>query len=106
MNATEWLADLEAKADAATPGPWKRKNHANTDIVSISTKFFVLRDGIIDNCNADFIAAANPDTVKKLVMMIEHLAYLACDTDKGNDDKQAEQNIQWAFEESDPRRYA
>lgn len=23
MNETEWLADLEAKADAATPGPWE-----------------------------------------------------------------------------------
>lgn len=124
MNATEWLADLEAKADAATRGPWEDfSNHPDHIAGSVCkgergikhiclASFYESTDErqtiTHKEClaNASFIAAANPETVKKLVMMIEHLAYLACDTDKGNDDKQAEQNIQWAFEESDPRRYA
>lgn len=76
MNAIEWLSDLEKKADDATPGPWKRIIPQGTDIASTSTRFFVIMEGIIDEPNVDFIAAANPETVKRLVEMVKIAACL------------------------------
>lgn len=74
------LDDLEAKARAATPGPWKaercnddqlileegdstgwRKKHPFAYIASIGGW------GYVDHKNGEFIAAANPQTILELI---------------------------------------
>ncbi len=77
MTAEQWLADLEAKAKAATPGPWKIG--ACLDMGTVRQ-----RDGsILADCrlttddgihNAAFISSANPATVLRLVGMVRWLA--------------------------------
>ena len=80
MNETEWLADLEAKADAATPGPWEDfSNHPDHIAGSVCkgergikhiclASFYESTDErqtiTHKEClaNASFIAAANPET--------------------------------------------
>ena len=97
MNATEWLADLEAKADAATPGPWEDfSNHPDHIAGSVCkgergikhiclASFYESTDErqtiTHKEClaNASFIAAANPETVKKLVEMIRELTEAVAD---------------------------
>jgi len=106
MNATEWLNELEKKADVATPGPWKvvtGNNPEDACAVCAETPMFIPFSGRNGKSNASFIASANPETVKRLVLMIEHLAMLGVDGDKGDEDKQYNQNLQWAFEEADPK---
>lgn len=82
-NAEQWLADLEARAKAATPGPWKIG--ACLDMGTVRQ-----RDGsILADCrlttddgihNAAFISSANPATVLRLVAMVRWLAE-GCDCD-------------------------
>ncbi len=77
MTAEQWLADLEARAKAATPGPWEIG-------VCLDMGTVRQRDGsILADCrlttddgihNAAFIAAANPATVLRLVGMVRWLA--------------------------------
>ena len=77
MTAEQWLADLEAKAKAATPGPWEIG-------VCLDRGMIRQRDGSIlaycrlttddDNHNAAFISSANPATVLRLVAMVRWLA--------------------------------
>ena len=77
MTADEWLADLEDKAMAATPEPWKIG--ACLDMGTVRQ-----RDGsILADCrlttddgihNAAFISSANPATVLRLVAMVRWLA--------------------------------
>ena len=95
MDAIEWLNDLEAKADAATPGTWKQKETEQCGLFPLvlseknGIKYNVARTGVIypfseEQCYLDaaFIAAANPETVKRLVMMINALAVgCECDAD-------------------------
>lgn len=114
MNETEWLADLEAKADAATPGPWviEQRDHL-LGSVNCGDKHIAFAS--YNNCpdkerrvtntkeNAAFIASANPETIKRLVRMIEYLASLGVDADKGNEDEQYQQNLQWAYNETEPK---
>lgn len=76
MTAEQWLADLEDKAMAATPGPWKIG--ACLDMGTVRQ-----RDGsILADCrlttddgihNAAFISSANPATVLRLVAMLRIL---------------------------------
>lgn len=76
MTAEQWLADLEAKAKAATPGPWKIG--ACLDMGTVRQ-----RDGsILADCrlttddgihNAAFISSANPAAVLRLVNMVRWL---------------------------------
>ncbi|MCD7983389.1 MAG: ead/Ea22-like family protein [Desulfovibrio sp.] len=75
MDAEQWLADLEAKAKAATPGPWLFENQGCTgpilgygdDVVYCACRILKPRD-------AEYIAAANPATVLRLVGMVRWLA--------------------------------
>lgn len=75
MTAEQWLADLEAKAKAATPGPWLFENQGCTgpilgygdDVVYCACRILKPRD-------AEYIAAANPATVLRLVGMVRWLA--------------------------------
>ena len=74
MTAEQWLADLEAKAKAATPGPWVMDGVY--PIYSIGRGG--LKDKTIGNAqrqwDGDFISAANPATVLRLVGMVRWLA--------------------------------
>lgn len=77
MTAEQWLADLEVKAKAATPGPWEIG-------VCLDRGMIRQRDGSIlaycrlttddDIHNAAFISSANPATVLRLVGMVRWLA--------------------------------
>lgn len=93
----EFLADLEAKADAATSGPWTHddgnifskplssaRHAAIADAIKNSTAFEQddWEDGFIAKCDQDlanfeadseFIAAANPTTIKALVAEVRRL---------------------------------
>lgn len=89
-DAEQFLADLEAKAKAATPGPWKKgiairrgygvtailDNDGNT-IADMEHSHFTENE---EEYNAAFIAAANPAAVLRLVGMVRHLA-VGCDCD-------------------------
>lgn len=104
MNTIEWLNEIEKKADAATPGPWENtgQNGCYKRIWRVGA--YAGSPAYVDcKVNADFIASANPETVKRLVLMIEHLAMLGVDGDKGDEDKQYAKNLQWSFEEADPK---
>ena len=108
MDATEWLDDLEDKADAATTGPWRvvtGDKPGDACAVCAEKPMFIPFSGRNGRSNAEFVSAANPETVKRLVGMINYLACLAVDADKGDEDVQAVQNIQWAFEENDPKEW-
>lgn len=89
-DAEQFLADMEAKAKAATPGPWQsgvvlRRGYAATaildsdgnNVTDMENSQFT-RDE--EELNAAFIAAANPAAVLRLVSMVRHLA-VGCDCD-------------------------
>ncbi|EGW49599.1 hypothetical protein HMPREF1022_00112 [Desulfovibrio sp. 6_1_46AFAA] len=77
MTVEQWLADLEGKAKAATPGPWE---------IGVCLDMGTVRqiDGsILADCrlttddgihNAAFISSADPTTVLRLVAMVRWLA--------------------------------
>ena len=73
-DAEQWLADLEAKAKAATPGPWVMDG--------VYPIYSIGRGGLKDKTighaqrqwDGDFISAANPATVLRLVAMVRWLA--------------------------------
>lgn len=73
-DAEQFLADLEAKAKAATPGPWVMAGAY--PIYSIGRGG--LKDKTIGHAqrqwDGDFIAAANPAAVLRLVAMVRWLA--------------------------------
>lgn len=102
MTADEWLADLEAKAKAATPGAWhiieadderfmsavyvvttpedatpgeKPENVIAVTLLQ-SPPVACIADEKWDE-NTAFIAAANPATVLRLVAMVRFLAFSA-----------------------------
>ena len=76
-NAEQWLADLEAKAKAATPGPWQPGEILEIGTVRQANGHILadcrlqLDDGVK---NSRFIAAANPVAVLRLVNMVRWLA--------------------------------
>lgn len=65
MSKTEELLKL---AEAATPGPWR----SYEDVVTFPWPEggFCLADGPKPRANADFIAAANPETIKALIVLV------------------------------------
>lgn len=67
------LADLKAKAKAASPGKWIILNE--TDFWTTDDKFIACTDlGDVtefEKNNADHIAAANPETILRLIDMVE-----------------------------------
>ncbi len=84
MTAEQWLTDLGAKARMATPGPWfstctetlvpcvhavPGKKPSNVGICVASENF-----DAINECNMDYIAAANPSAVLRLVGMVRSMA--------------------------------
>lgn len=80
----ELLADLKAKAEKATPGPWNLIGEKKTIVtgssgrlVSSSTHCMLFRPHLLDQAtgtdNASFIAAANPAVVLALIEHIEQL---------------------------------
>lgn len=70
----KFLADLESKADAATSGPWVTDGLDVHDDANDMLICECYADNIISadqkEANADFIAAANPEAVKRLVGMV------------------------------------
>lgn len=79
-NAEQWLADLEGKAKAATPGPWQPGEILEIGTVRQANGHILadcrlqLDDGVK---NSRFIAAANPVAVLRLVGMVRFLAFSA-----------------------------
>lgn len=91
---TEELSTLEALAKAATPGPWKSERNPNFSRTEYTTQVFDASGKdvcTVARCpvkkeewdwgktislraeNAAFIAAANPDTVLRLIAGIREL---------------------------------
>lgn len=71
----KWLDDLEAKAGAATPGPWMAGEVMNRGTVVRGYNMIIdcrhtPDEGCFGEHNAAFIAAANPQTVQRLVEMV------------------------------------
>ena len=81
MIDPQQLADLRAKAEAATKGPWVVEHHDGWWTVSGAKRSEVFDDGSANGeyapaCkqnNRDFIAAANPATVIAMIDEIERL---------------------------------
>lgn len=77
MTAEQWLADLEGKAKAATPGPWEigvcldMGTVRQIDGSILADCRLTTDDGIY---NAAFISSADPTTVLRLVAMVRWLA--------------------------------
>lgn len=79
MTAQEWLEELEAKADAATPGPWVAGEVLERGTVVRGHNMIIdcrhtPDEGHFGGHNAAFIAAANPQTVQRLVAMVKFLS--------------------------------
>lgn len=75
MTAQEWLGELERLSEAATPGPWEAgKVLARGTVVHGHNMIIDCRhtpdEGGFGKHNAIFIAAANPQTVQRLVEML------------------------------------
>ncbi len=81
MSAPQWLRDLRAKAEAATPGPWTddiaigdvergvpRVSQCGESESLVATLADSRRRG---PCDAEFIANANPETVLWLLHQLE-----------------------------------
>lgn len=77
-DAEQWLADLEAKAKAATPGPWKMKKDCDESAhMQVWDSAGVVCETPLYGFeypeqweNGRFIAAANPAAVLRLVGMV------------------------------------
>ncbi len=87
MTAPTDTAALRATAEAATPGPWKRDTMGglNGDVRGEKGRWIALCWGLTKgdpnrheykvecNANAEFIAAANPTTIKALLDELDQL---------------------------------
>lgn len=100
MTLPQFLQELEEKARAATPGPWGTEpgtyghrityQDSNYDYPSEKwTAYLGTRDKLSDSYNqwqrdATFIAAANPDTVLRLIEIVrvqqEALEFVAAES--------------------------
>lgn len=88
------LADLRAKAEAATPGPWRWKHWAAGDAAVLADDTppepaIVARSYGLPNADADaaYIAAANPQMIRQLLDLLRDWA-------------------QWIVREDDERHHA
>lgn len=113
MTAQEWLDELQAKAKAATPGPWSKSEQGTNETyhhcieryyggkevpehiayVFLPNVFGKLHDAayIVAACNA----------VPRLIEMLVFLASLASEDDESVD--AIERRIQWAYNETRPK---
>lgn len=66
MTAADWIDDLERKAKAATPGPWSVDGYGSGQQVTGATGT-IFADTRALHEDAEFIAAANPDTILRLI---------------------------------------
>lgn len=69
------IADLKAKAKAATPGPWVVYN--GNDIWVPNSKWIASTDDPVNEqsvSDADYIAAANPETLQRALATIKQQA--------------------------------
>jgi hypothetical protein len=64
------LKDLEEKANAAAPGPWTVSLNSDDGDEAWVSGLRTGYDGEFDLADAEFLAAANPDTIKKLIAVI------------------------------------
>ena len=76
MTAQEWLDDLQAKTNAATPGPWVAGEVLDRGTVVHGHNMIIdcrhtPDAGGFGEHNAAFIAAANPQMVQRLVEMVK-----------------------------------
>jgi hypothetical protein len=73
------LKDLEEKANAATPGPWdhEAERYSAKNVIGIKGRddrwIAHFQPEFNGFNNAEFLAAANPDTIKKLIAVIREL---------------------------------
>lgn len=76
LLSEETLAEIKARADAATPGPWEgkygRSNHTVFGSSKIKGQKFIICDVISHEDNTDFIAFARSD-IPALLAHIEAL---------------------------------
>lgn len=73
MIGPQQLADLRAKAEAATPGPWVRHHQRHGVSVHRADGGFDWVGAGDSEATADFITAANPATVIAMIDEIERL---------------------------------
>src|SRR5690625_2211425 len=77
MTAADWIDDLERKAKAATPGPWEATQEGLThpdgweidapDGPVVVNECCGYRGSVGKTADAEFIAAANPATILRLI---------------------------------------
>lgn len=72
----ELLADLTAKAEKATPGPWEQHEHYPFAIIDyvLNTICEIGKGSVYQDCeaNAEYIAAANPSVILALIENYEN----------------------------------
>lgn len=105
MTDTEqWLVDLEARAKAATPGPWEMKKDCDEsdhmqvwDFVGVVCETPLYGFEYPEQWeNGYFIAAANPAAVLRLVAMVRWMAdVLHNSTGRINDKKYDVSKATW-----------
>lgn len=66
MTAADWIDNLERKAKAATPGPWSADGYGGGQQVTGATGT-IFADTLTFHEDAEFIAAANPATILRLI---------------------------------------
>lgn len=87
MTAHEWLEELERLMKKATPGPWSKSEQGTNETyhhrieryydgkeVPEHIAYVVLPNVFGNLYDAAFIAAANPQTVRRLVEMVKFLS--------------------------------
>ena len=71
MTAADWIDDLERKAKAATPGPWSADGYGSGQQVTGATGT-IFADKLALHEDAKFIAAADPDTILRLIKQAQN----------------------------------
>lgn len=77
-NIQDLIADIEAKAEKATPGPWFFKRNSDTRRAWIHQhkEVFVCEvyyHSIHDDPNGKYITSANPEAMKQIIAYIRKL---------------------------------
>lgn len=70
MTAADWIDDLERKARAATPGPWSADGYGSGQQVT-GAEGTIFADTRALHADAEFIAAADPDTILRLIRELQ-----------------------------------
>lgn len=68
---SDWIDDLERKAKAATPGPWSADGYGSGQQVTGATGT-IFADKLALHEDAKFIAAADPDTILRLIKQAQN----------------------------------